>query len=126
VEGLKEKLFKLHFLLTEKETEETVRQGLDQFKSCFVEAMSELSTFLLETYDVHTKNNNDIVEQAFEYKLVNAEMAQKLKVMANDFEQIDSTGNNKFIHKKIQESYAGYLQMIYDMLSRMGQDAEEE
>ena len=126
MEGLKEKLFRLHFLLTEKETDEIIKQGLEQFKGCFDDAMSELSGFLSDTYKIKLKDNVDVVERAFEYKLVNREMVQQLKEMVNDYEQIGSAENLKSVHKRIQEEYAGYLQMIYDMLSRMGQDAEEE
>ena len=46
LEDLKKKLYRLHFLLTEKENEATIKESLKQFHSCFRDTMNELSAFL--------------------------------------------------------------------------------
>ena len=53
-------------------------------------------------------------------------MIDQLKTILRDFEKLQSGDNSKEIYTRIKESYAGNLQMIYDMLSRMGQDVQEE
>ncbi len=53
-------------------------------------------------------------------------MAEQLKMMVFDFEKLESGDNSEQIYNKIKENYAGNLQIVYDMLARMGQDAGEE
>lgn len=126
LEDLKKNLYRLHFLLTEKEDEETKQKSVKQFMSCLEGAMQELTYFLVNEYNVNPKTNLKILDCSFEYKLFNQQMTDDLKNMANDYEEVKSSVKNDQLYNKIKNSYAGYLQMIYDMLTRMGLDAEEE
>jgi uncharacterized membrane protein YgaE (UPF0421/DUF939 family) len=126
LEDLKKKLYRLHFLLTEKENEATINESLKQFSSCFSATMIELSIYLSNEYRINIKNNQEIVESAFTHKLFNKNMTEELKIMISESEKLIDGENSAETYKNIKESYAGYLQMIHDMLARMGQDAEEE
>lgn len=123
---LKKKLYRLHFLLTNSENEITIRETLDHFLDCFKDIMSELAGFITSEYAHKPETNNHIIDLSFEHKLFNKEMTEQLKRMVDDSEKLESAENSEEIYIKIKEKYAGNLQMIYDMLSRMGQDAEEE
>lgn len=126
LEDLKKKLYKLHFLLTEKEDANSVKESLKQFQLCFKDTMLELSNYLANEYRLSPKDNIEILELSFEYKLFNKNMTEQLKNMLQDFEQLISGEKPEKVYGKIKENYAGYLQMIYDMLTRMGQDIEDE
>jgi len=126
LDELKKKLYRLHFLLTEKENEGTIKESLHQFEDCFKDTMSELSSFIANEYKQDNSNYFDIVDSAFEHKLFNREMTDDLKIMVSETDQLINDENPAGIYSRIRESYAGYLQMIHDMLSRMGQDAEED
>ena len=52
-------------------------------------------------------------------------MTNSLKEMEKDFKSIDSVKNIDEIYLKIKTVYAHYLQLIYDMITRMGEDPEE-
>jgi len=123
---LKKKLYRLHFLLTEHEDESTIQESLKHFQNCFKDSMLELLHFFQNEYKLIPKDNNEIIKYSLEYKLFNTQMTDQLKIMLYDFEKLQSGDNSEEIYTKIKESYAGNLQMIHDMLSRMGQDAQEE
>ena len=126
LDDLKKKLYRLHFLLTEKENTDSVKKSLQQFIECFNHAMSELSAFLENEYKLAAGNNMEIAELSFQYKLINKEMSQEFKQMITDAEILEQIDSPEKIYSNIKIHHAGHLQMIYDMLSRMGQDAEDE
>ena len=126
LEDLKKKLYRLHFLLTEKEDAISIQESLKQFQICFKGAMLELSNFLFSEHGVSPKDNFEILELSLEYKLFNQHMTELLGTMVGDFNQLVSGKNTEQVYNKIKENYAGNLQIIHDMLTRMGQDVEED
>lgn len=126
LDELKKKLYRLHFLLTEKEDSETIQNSLKQFLLCFEGTMQELTNFLFSEYKTDPQSNMEILDYSFEYKLFNQQMIDSLKIMVSDYEEVKSSRANNELYYKVKNNYAGYLQMIYDMLTRMGLDAEEE
>ena len=126
LEDLKKKIYRLHFLLTEKEDANSIQESLKQFQLCLKGAMLELSNFLFSEHGVSPKDNIEILELSFKYKLFNQNMTGLLKNMIQDFELLEAGKNTEQVYNKTKENYAGNLQMIHDMLTRMGQDAEDE
>jgi len=126
LESLKKKLFRLHFLLTDRENAESVRESEEYFKLCFTEAMSELASFLSTEYNEAPKNNDEILECAFKHKLFNQEMIESLKKMVKDFNDLQVGKNRDQIYFNIRDRYAAFLQVIHDMLAKMGQDVEDD
>lgn len=126
LESLKKKLFRLHFLLTDRENDESVHESEEYFKLCFTEAMSELASFLSAEYNEAPKNNDEILEYAFKHKLFNQEMIESLKKMVNDFNDLQVGKNRDQIYVNIRDRYAAFLQVIHDMLAKMGQDVEDD
>jgi hypothetical protein len=123
--ALKIKLYRLHFLLTEEQTGQNLLDGLEQFKVCYKSAMECLQLFIKEEYKQQSKSYKDTLELALEHRLFNEGMIESMFKMAGDFEKAEKSKNNPEIYKAVQEDYARYLQMIFDMLIRMGEDPEE-
>jgi len=126
LEKLKLNLYGLHALLTEKQTEESILDGANQFKICFEGAIENLYDFLQNEFNLKNKSHSFVIESAFENKLFNNDMTVNLRNMSDDYGNLKSKKGRELVYPKIQTLYAGFLQMIYDMLLRMGQDAKEE
>jgi hypothetical protein len=126
LENAKIKLFRLHFLLTEPQTDEIIEEALKQFELCFSELIKHLSEYLEENAGIKSGTSVDVFENAFKKKLFTQDMTEKLKNMAEDFNLITFGKEKTQIFEKVRDAYAHYLQVIYDMLIKMGQDAEDE
>ncbi len=126
LDALKIKLYRLHFLLTEEQTEQNLLDAMAQFKVCYKSAMECLELFIKEEYKQQSKSYKETLELALKYRLFNEGMIESMLQMAGDFEKAEKPKNNPEIYKAVQENYARYLQMIFDMLIRMGEEPEEE
>lgn len=125
-EKIKIKLYRLHFLLTEPESEEVQGEGIKQFKMCFKEVLRFLATYLQEEFGITTNTNLEVLSSSFEKKLFTQNMTTSLNEMEHDFRSLKSSKNTNEIYKRIKSIHAHHLQVIYDMLTRMGEDPEEE
>jgi len=126
VEKLKTKLFRMHFLLTEPETDEIIKDGFKQFKMCFIDVLAFLSDYMTEELKVESSSNLELLDNAFKNKLFTEQMTFSLKEMEVDYKMLPSGKNKSEIYSKIKSTYAQHLQLIYDMLVLMGQDGEDE
>ncbi len=121
---IKATLYRLHFLLTEPQTDEIRKESILQFKICFKAIFSLLANYLSAEFNITTRSNLQVLEASFEKKMFTEDMTFSLKEMEKDFETIDSL-NSDDIYIKIKELHARHLQLIFDMIARMGQDPEE-
>ena len=125
-DGIKTKLFRLHFLLTEPESPENQNDGINQFKLCFKEILGFLTSFLEEEWNISPKSDLEILNTSFEKKLFTEEMTHSLKEMQQDFINLKFKKKKDEIYIRIKSIHAHHLQVIYDMLVRMGEDIEDE
>ena len=126
LDELKIKLFRLHFLLTEEQTEQIRLDGIGQFKICFEGAMDCLRVFIQDEFKQKSKSYTQTLESAMECRLFNQQMTSSMQQMLTDYNLAHKGKNLDHVYLGLQEKYAGYLQMIFDMLTHMGEDAEEE
>ena len=126
VENIKINLYRLHFLLTETESEENQREGIDQFKLCFNEVVSFLAEFLKEEFSISAKSVLEILAASFEKRLFTKDMTNSLNEMAADFKALKSKKNVTEIYPRIKSIHGHHLQVIYDMLIKMGEDVDNE
>ena len=126
LEELKVKLFRLHFLLTEQQTEQAMLDGLDQFKICYEGAMECLENFIQIEFNQKSKSYKHALELALEHRLFNQDMIESMQKMMEDYNLVQKGKNLESVYRALQEKYARFLQMIFDMLIRMGEDPEEE
>lgn len=125
LEELKIMLFRLHFLLTEAQSKQAEADSIVQFKICYNLAMECLAGFIKDEFDIKSKSDINILDVALEKRLFNKDMIDSMREMEADFSKLDDAAFQQEAHQKIQNKYARFLQMSYDMLVRMGQDAEE-
>ena len=126
LEELKVKLFRLHFLLTEEQTEQARFDGVSQFKICYEGAMECLEIFIHNEFSQESKSYNETLELALEHRLFNQKMIESMQQMSGDYNLAVKGKNLESIYQILQDKYAGFLQMIFDMLTHMGEEAEEE
>ncbi|KAA3615643.1 MAG: hypothetical protein D8M58_15725 [Calditrichaeota bacterium] len=126
LDELKVKLFRLHFLLTEEQTEQAIADGVEQFQICFSQAMECLDFFIETEYKQKAESNDHLLQLSLEHKLFNQSMIDSMKKMLADYDLVQKGKNIEKIYPVIKESYARYLQMVLDMLTHMGEEAEEE
>jgi hypothetical protein len=126
IEELKVKLFRLHFLLTEEQTEQFIRDAIEQFKICYEGAMECLEIFIQNEYNQKSKSFKHTLELALEHRLFNQGMIESMQQMLDDYNAMQKRKKAETIYPLLQEKYARFLQMIYDMLMHMGEEAEEE
>lgn len=126
LEELKTKLNRMHFLLTDTITDETKVDIIGQFQICFEAAFAALGNYLKETFNEKPVSAKYINKSAFKHGLYNERMTILLTEMIDDYTISKKRKNNDELLPAIQSSYTGVLQMFYDMLIRMGEDAQEE
>lgn len=126
LEDLKLKLYRLHFLLTEKQNDETRQNGINQFIECSKSAYENLADYLNSEYSVKVKSPKDVVEKSFQKNLFNETTMLELEEMNKALEQAETNENISEIFSDVQENYSRLLQMIYDMLKRMGEEPHED
>lgn len=122
---IKTKIFRLHFLLTEPESDDIIQQSFEQFKFCFRDVFDYLADYLKSVFEVKLPSDNEIIISAFKNKLITELFSKSLKVMENDYQSLVASKKSPEIFARIKSDYAQYLQLIYDMLERMGQDIED-
>ncbi len=126
LEELKVKLFRLHFLLTEEQSEQAVLDGNRQFVLCYESAMECLKNYIQNEYNQISKSYNHTLELALEHRLFNQGMIESMQLMLRDYNLVKKGKNLETVYPVLQEKYGRFLQMILDMLTHMGEDAEEE
>lgn len=125
-EKIKIKLYRLHFLLTEPESDEIMKDGVKQFKICFQEIIGFLSDFLFEEFSINAESHLAVLTASFKKKLFTESMITSLKEMEIDFQSLNYQKIDIEIYKRIKAVHAQHLQVIYDMLTHMGEDASDE
>jgi len=126
LDELKVKLFRLHFLLTEEQNEQAVADGISQFKICYESAMDCLDIFIQDEYDDKSKSNKNTLELAFKHRLFNEGMIHSMYKMLDDYTLAQKGKHLEEIYQNLKENYARFLQMIFDMLTHMGEEPEDE
>ncbi len=124
LETVKKELQRIHFFLTEPETEEIRRQTLDYFDTVFKDTLALLSRFLKEEYSVREKEASGIISRGFELKLYNAPTYKRLKELAADMR--GKKKDVEAVFARIRDDYVFLLRLLLDMLSRFGDEADEE
>ncbi len=126
LEELKVKLFRLHFLLTEEQSEQAVLDGNSQFVLCYESAMECLKNYIQNEHNQISKSYNNTLELALEHRLFNQGMIESMQLMLRDYNLVKKGKNLETVYPVLREKYGRFLQMILDMLTHMGEDAEEE
>ncbi|MCB0283199.1 MAG: hypothetical protein KDF60_11515 [Calditrichaeota bacterium] len=126
LEDLKQKLYRLHFLLTEQQNEETKVAGINQFVTCFSSMIDNLKDFLTTEYGINVTDDKDVVENSFEYNLFNENTLVEMRNMLQAKENAEKNQKNFIIYEEIQNNYARLIQMIHDLLKRMGEEATDD
>lgn len=126
LKDLKQKLYRLHFLLTEKQNEETRAEGINQFVICFTSMIDNLDDFLKTEYSINSENESDVIEKSFENNLFNENTLSEMRDMLHSKEDSVNDQNHSDIYKDIQDNYARLIQMIHDLLKRMGEEATDD
>ena len=126
LEDLKQKLYRLHFLLTEQQNEETKVAGINQFVTCFSSMIDNLKDFLTTEYGINVTDDKDVVENSFEYNLFNENTLVEMRNMLQAKENAEKNQKNFIIYEEIQNNYARLIQMIHDLLKHMGEEATDD
>jgi len=121
LEDLKIKLYRLHFLLTEKQTPESISETLKHFTICFEHAFDCLAMYFKNEKDTILKSPSEVIAASLKQQLFNQQTIEILTTMAQDYEQVKKAEDSGLINS-IADPYARLLQMIYDMLVGMGKD----
>ncbi len=117
-DNLQDKLNQLHFVLTEpesRENKETARAVLNDVFDMLIEA---LSLFLGQSRPAGKSSIDDILLLSFNHKLFNRQTFMELMQMSVKRQKNDLN----VIYRALIESDARLLQMIADMLHRMGEE----
>ncbi len=126
LDELKVKLFRLHFLLTEEQNEQITFDGIAQFKICFIGAMECLDEFIQNEFNQKSKSYGNLLDLAFEHRLFNQGMIESMRQMLADYNLVEKGKKMQAVYEEVKNNYSRFLQMIFDMLTHMGEDAEEE
>ncbi len=71
---IKATLYRLHFLLTEPQTDEIRKESILQFKICFKAIFSLLANYLSAEFNITTRSNLQVLEASFEKKMFTEDM----------------------------------------------------
>jgi len=124
LELFKKNLHQLHFLLTEKETEESRQQAIDKFVTTTDMAAAVLNSVLKNP--AKKINVPDVFDQGFKDGLYNANSHEALMELSSDHALARKGSEKGRIYAELRQRHARMLQMVYDMLRRMGEDTEDE
>lgn len=116
--NLQDKLNKLHFILTEPENRENKEAARAVFNDVFDMLIEALNLYLGKGNSSDKGNRDDILLLSFNQKLFNRQTFLDLKQMAVKRQKNDLN----IIYRALIESDARLLQMMADMLHRMGEE----
>ena len=116
--NLQDKLNKLHFILTEPENRENKEAARAVFNDVFDMLIEALNLYLGKGNSSDKGNRDDILLLSFNQKLFNRQTFLDLKQMAGKRQKNDLN----IIYRALIESDARLLQMMADMLHRMGEE----
>ncbi len=124
IEKVKKDLQRIHFLLTEPETEDTRRETIRRFKEVFSGVVALLDLFLKREYGVSTRSAEDTLQQGQILKLYNTPTFKRLGKLAAD---MDSAGADvEQVFGRIRDDYVFLLRLLLDMLSRYGEEVDTD
>jgi len=118
VKNLQDKLNQLHFILTEPENRENKEASRAVFNDVFDMLIEALNLYLGKGNSSDKGNSDDILLLSFNQKLFNRQTFLDLKQMAVNRQKNDLN----IIYRALIESDARLLQMMADMLHRMGEE----
>ncbi len=124
IEKVKKDLQRIHFLLTEPETEDIRRETHSRFKEVFAGVVGLLDRFLEREYGVSTKTTAETLQQGQLRKLYNNTTYERLGELAADM----GTGraDAKKVFGRIRDDYVFLLRLLLDMLSRYGEEVDTD
>jgi len=124
IEKVKKDLQRIHFLLTEPETEDIRLETYNRFKEVFIRVVGLLELFLDKEYGVSTKTVADTLQQGQVLKLYNSPTYQRLGNLAADMEPDGMDVEQVF--GRIRDDYVFLLRLLLDMLSRYGEEVDTD
>lgn len=124
IEKVKKDLQRIHFLLTEPETEDIRLETYNLFKEVFIRVVGLLELFLDKEYGVSTKTVADTLQQGQILKLYNSPTYQRLGNLAADMEPDGMDVEQVF--GRIRDDYVFLLRLLLDMLSRYGEEVDTD
>ncbi len=124
IEKVKKDLQRIHFLLTEPETEDIRRETYSRFKEVFTRVVDLLDHFIEREYGVDTKNMADTLQQGQVLKLYNSPTYKRLGELAADMGQEGVDMEQVF--GRIRDDYVFLMRLLLDMLSRYGEEVDTD
>ncbi|HED11237.1 MAG TPA: hypothetical protein ENJ10_11165 [Caldithrix abyssi] len=124
IEKVKKDLQRIHFLLTEPETEDIRRETYSRFKEVFTRVVDLLDHFIEREYGVDTKNMADTLQQGQVLKLYNSPTYKRLGELAADMGQ--EGVDMELVFGRIRDDYVFLMRLLLDMLSRYGEEVDTD
>jgi len=123
LEKVRGRLQRLHFLLTEPESDAIHEETRQQFAVVYRELNELLGRYLENEFAVQAGDAGELYRLGHEKRLYNAETLGRLQKMA-------AQGHGKpkdlsAFYENVRDDYVFLLRMLHDMLQRMGEEPEE-
>ena len=115
----------LHYLLTEKETDQSKIEVVNVFKKALIKIVEILKIYLKKDFDIEIDDPDKVFEQAQKVKLFNETTYEAVKRMILDMNKSKSNFDQT-VYYNIKNEYARILQVFHDILRRMGEEATED